>query len=73
MVNQTLSSTQIKNLKHFGYGIKGFILSMIETYIELTNGETKRNEIQKIIDFSRDMLAAQVELLHYVNEVIDTL
>ena len=31
VVDQTLSSTQLKNLKHFGYGIKGFILSMIET------------------------------------------
>ena len=73
LVDQTLSSKQIKNLKHFGYGIKGFILSMIETSIELTNGEIKGNEIQKIVDFSRDMLAAPVELLPYVNEVIDTL
>ena len=47
LVNQTLSSTQIKNLKLFGYGIKGFILSMVETSIELTNGEIKGNEIQK--------------------------
>ena len=53
LVNQTLSSTQIKNLKLFGYGIKGFILSMVEASVELTNGEIKGNEIQKIIDFGR--------------------
>ena len=33
VVDQTLSLTQIKNLKIFGYGIKGFILSMIESSI----------------------------------------
>ena len=73
LVNKTLSSTQIKNLKLFGYGIKGFILSMVETSIELTNGEIKGNEIQKIIDFGREMLANPIELLPHVQEVIEDL
>ena len=49
VVDQILFSTQIKNLQHFGYGIKGFILSMIETSIELTDGEVSGNEIQQIL------------------------
>ena len=73
VVDQTLSSTQIKNLKIFGYGIKGFILSMIETSIEITDGEIHGNEIQQIIDFGREMLAAPTELLPYVQEVVDEL
>ena len=73
VVDQTLSSTQIKNLKIFGYGIKGFILSMIETSIELTDGEIQGNEIQQILDFGREMLAAPIELLPDVQEVIDEL
>ena len=73
LVNQTLSSTQIKNLKLFGYGIKGFILSMVETSVELTNGEIKGNEIQKIIDFGKEMLANPIELLPHVQEVIEDL
>ena len=73
LVNQTLSSTQIKNLKLFGYGIKGFILSMVETSVELTNGEIKGNEIQKIIDFGREMLANPIELLPHVQKVIEDL
>ena len=73
LVNQTLSSTQIKNLKLFGYGIKGFILSMVEASVELTNGEIKGNEIQKIIDFSKEMLANPIELLPHVQEVIEDL
>ena len=73
VVDQTLSSTQIKNLKIFGYGIKGFILSMIETSIKLTDGEIQGNEIQQILDFGREMLAAPIELLPDVQEVIDEL
>ena len=73
VVDQTFSSTQIKNLKIFGYGIKGFILSMIETSIEITDGEIKGNEIQQILDFGREMLAAPIELLPYVQEVVDEL
>ena len=56
VVDQTLSSTQINNLEVFGYGIKGFILSMIETSIEITNGKIQGNEISekisKIMDLS---------------------
>ena len=73
VVDQTLSLTQIKNLKIFGYGIKGFILSMIETSIEITDGEIKGNEVQQILDFGREMLAAPIELLPYVKEVVDEL
>ena len=73
VVDQTLSSTQIKNLKIFGYGIKGFILSMIETSIELTDCEIQGNEIQQILDLGREMLTADIELLPYVKEVVDEL
>ena len=73
VVDQTLSSTQVKNLEIFGYGIKGFILSMIETSIELTDGEIQGNEIQQILDFGREMLAAPIELLPDVQEVVDDL
>lgn len=73
VVDQTLFSTQIKNLQHFGYGIKGFILSMIETSIELTDGEVSGHEIQQILDFGREMLAAPIELLPYVHEVVEEL
>ena len=71
VVDQTLSSTQINNLEVFGYGIKGFILSMIETSIEITDGKIQGNEIQQILNFGREMLAAPIELLPYVQEVVD--
>ena len=73
VVNNTLSSTQIKNLEIFGYGIKGFIISMIETSIEITNGEIRGHEIQKILDFGREMTDKPIELLPNVRKVIDSL
>ena len=73
VVDQTLSSTQIKNLRHFGYGIKGFILSMIETSIELTDGDISGSEIQQVLDFGREMLVAPIELLPHVSEVVKEL
>jgi len=73
VVDQTLSSTQLKNLKHFGYGIKGFILSMIETSIELTGGNVSAKEINQVLDFGREMLTAPIELLPHVQVVVEEL
>lgn len=66
-----LFATEINNLKHFGYGIKGFTLSMIETAVELTEGRISGEEIQEIVDMGRDMLAHPVELLEGVQEVVE--
>ena len=46
---------------------------MIETSIELTDGEVSGHEIQQILDFGREMLAAPIELLPYVREVVEEL
>ncbi len=73
VVDQTLSSTQIKNLQHFGYGIKGFILSMIETAIELTDGAVTGHEIKQVLEFGQEMIAAPIELLPHAHEVVEEL
>ena len=73
LVGQTLSKIHIKNIVDFGYGIKGFVLSMMETLIHLKDGEVKGYEIQMILDFGREMLASPVELLPNVFEVLKEL
>src|SRR3954467_2359723 len=55
-VDQTLLATEMRNLKTYGYGVKGFTLSAIETAIHLTSGKISSHEIQKIIDLGREML-----------------
>jgi putative hydrolase of the HAD superfamily len=65
-----LHEVEMRNLRHFGYGVKGFALSMIETAIELTNGQLESADVQKIIDWGRDMLASPVELLEGVSDAV---
>ena len=72
-VRKRLFETEMKNLAIFGYGIKGFILSMIESAIELTEGRISGSEIRKIIEWGHQMLQAPVALLDGVRETIEQL
>ncbi len=72
-VRDRLFATEMKNLGHFGYGIKGFILSMIESAIELTEGRVSGSEIQRVINWGHEMLLAPVDLLDGVRDTIEAL
>jgi putative hydrolase of the HAD superfamily len=72
-VKKRLFETEMRNLQHFGYGVKGFVLSMIETAIELTEGEIRGNDIRNIMEWGREMLLAPVQLLEGVRETIESL
>jgi putative hydrolase of the HAD superfamily len=63
IVDATLVATERRNLDLYGYGIKGFTLSAIETAIELTKGKISAEEIRLLIDLGREMLEHPVELL----------
>jgi len=65
-----LFETEMRNLNIFGYGAKGFMLSMIETAVELTEGKIRGNEIQKIIDLGKEVLNYPIELLDGIEEVL---
>jgi putative hydrolase of the HAD superfamily len=72
-IGQKLFETEVRNLGHFGYGVKGFTLSMIETAIELTEGRIDGATIGMLIGLAKEMLSAPVELLPGVAETVDTL
>jgi putative hydrolase of the HAD superfamily len=72
-MEEKLYQTELRNLKHFGYGIKGFMLSMIETAIELSEGKIDGLAIQKIIDLGKEMIAHPIHLLDNVLETIELL
>jgi putative hydrolase of the HAD superfamily len=69
-IGQRLHQTEMRNLQYYGYGIKGFTLSLIETAIELTEGRILSTEIQKVIDLAKDMLTAEVQLLGHAEETV---
>lgn len=72
-VDRTLFATEMRNLDLYGYGVKGFTLSAIETAIHLTAGKISAAEIQELIDLGREMLAHPVELLDGAAEILATL
>ncbi len=72
-ISSHLAEIQVRNLSVFGYGIKGFTLSMIETAIELSEGRILGHEIHEIIALAKDMVAAPIHLLPDVVETIRAL
>jgi putative hydrolase of the HAD superfamily len=73
VTEEALYATEMRNLRHFGYGVKGFVLSMIETAIEMTDGRLASSDVRTIIDWGRDMLAGPIRLLDGVAEAVETL
>jgi putative hydrolase of the HAD superfamily len=68
-----LHRTELQNIPLYGYGIKGFALSMIETAIRLSDGRTTAAETARILDIAKEMLRAPVQLLDGVREVLAAL
>ena len=70
---QLILSHQVKNLPLYGFGIKAFVLSMIESALELTNHQISGAGIEKIIKIGKDLLQKPVELLPEVEDVLQQL
>lgn len=68
-----LYKTEIANLPLYGYGIKGFVLSMIETVLRITAGKIDPIVINRAIELGQDMLNKPVELIDGVEEVLKSL
>ncbi|ULQ50707.1 HAD family hydrolase [Flavihumibacter fluvii] len=65
-----LLMVEIQNLSLYGYGIKGYMLSMIETAMKVTNNTISIEVIGKIIDFGKDLLGRPIELFDGIEEVL---
>lgn len=70
---QLILNHQVKNLPLYGFGIKAFTLSMIESALALTNHQINGLVIEKIIAIGKDLLQKPVELLPNVTEVLEEL
>ena len=68
-----LLKIEIANMPLYGYGIKGFMLSMIETALTITDKTIDLTAIEKIIALGKEMLEKPVELLEGVEEVVSAL
>ena len=70
VVMARLVEAERANLSLFGYGIKGFALSMIETAIDVTDGRVRAEEIGTILECAKEMLVHPTELLDGAEEAI---
>ena len=72
-VRERLYQTEMRNLEHYGYGIKAFALSMVETALELTEGRISGADLGRLVDLAKGMLGAKVEVMDHVTETLDQL
>jgi len=72
-LDERLYQTEGRNIRVFGYGIKSFTLSMIETAIGLTGANLSAPDVQAIIELAKAQLHAPVELLEHFSETIPLL
>jgi len=72
-VSQELFKTEMKNLHLYGYGVKGFMLCMIETVSRISEGTASMQLINQTIEIGQELLQKPIELLDGVTETLDTL
>ncbi|MEM5566049.1 HAD family hydrolase [Psychroserpens sp. AS72] len=72
-IDQELFKKEIENLPLYGYGIKGFVLSMVEMAVEISNHQVSNKTITKILNIGKYMLDAPVELLDDIEITLKTL
>ena len=72
-LSQELFKTEIDNLALYGYGIKGYTLSMIEAAMKISNNTLSVEVIGKIIEYGKELLQKPIELLEGVEETLEAL
>jgi len=72
-IEERLYQTENNNIRVFGYGIKSFTLSMIETAVSLTGGNFSGTDVLSIINLGKTQLNAPVKLLEHVLEAVSHL
>ena len=66
-----LLEAERRNLGHYGFGVKGFVLSMIETAVEVTEGRVPGHVVGQILEAGQELLAHPLELLPHAREAVE--
>ena len=70
---QRLIEAETRNLGHYGFGIKGFVLSMIETALEVSGNKVPGDVVKELITVGQEMLRHPIELLPDAGETVRAL
>lgn len=72
-VSQELFKIEMQNLALYGYGVKAFMLSMIETVYKITDNAAPLSLIEKTINLGKDLINRDIELLENIEDVLNAL
>lgn len=72
-ISQELFKTEMQNLSLYGYGVKGFMLSMVETAIRITDKALPGHIVEKAIGYGKELLDKPIEMLDGVEAVLQSL
>lgn len=67
---KVLFATEMDNLEEYGYGTKGFVLSMVETALKITGNKVPQKTIEQILELGKRQINQPVELLEGVLEIL---
>jgi putative hydrolase of the HAD superfamily len=68
-----LNQLELRNLPYFGYGIDGFIFSLLEAAIQITGGQITGRDLLPLLDYAREMVTAEIQLFPHVPETLGLL
>lgn len=72
-ISQELYKTEVQNMALYGYGVKAFMLSMVETAIRVSGGTLPNEILDKIIQYGKEHLDKPIEMLDDVENVLKSL
>jgi putative hydrolase of the HAD superfamily len=73
VIGRKLDEIEVRNVGVYGFGIKSFALSMIETALEVSGGKVDGRVLESIIDISKEMMATKVEIFEHAEETLSRL
>ncbi|NTW26266.1 MAG: HAD family hydrolase [Lentimicrobium sp.] len=73
ITSHELFSTEMANLELYGFGAKGFVLSMLETAVRVSENQISANDLSGIIQLGKELLDKDVELLEGVKSILESL
>ncbi len=72
-IEERVNRTEMRNLEYYGYGVSSFVLSLIETAIEISDGRIASGDLRPLIDLAKHMLTEDVEVLEGAREAVHAL
>jgi len=72
-IDEHVNRIEVRNIDYYGYGVSSFVLSLIETAIELTEGRVTGHDLRELIDLAKQMLTEEVELFEGAYDAVTSL